>query len=697
MSKELSQQISYGDKFKDFLRNYRDSTGIFKYVERIHRMMNMDMSSLNIDYPDLYRYNTTLAEALVDNPDDILIQFGDALKDLVSSEDPSYAEKKGKFHIRVYGLFDTIKIREIRTSHAGKLIQVEGIITRMHPIRSKMIKATFRHEKEGCNAEFYWPSEENEYIEDKIEKPTICPVCGEAGGKFTLIKGKSLYIDWQELTVQEKPEDVPGGQMPRSTPVQLIDDLVDIARPGDRVTIVGVVKLQQTGVTSLSPLFEIYIEANSVKVSEKVLEEISITREDEEKILELSKDPWIREKIISSIGTTIYGHWDLKEAIALQLFGGIPKQAADGTRIRGDIHLLFVGDPGVAKSQLLQSAARVAPRAVFTSGKGSTAAGLTATVVKDSRTGEYYLEAGALVLADGGLAIIDEFDKMRPEDRVSIHEAMEQQTISISKAGIVARLNARASVLAAGNPKWGMYDINKPFPDNVTLPPTILSRFDLIFVVRDEMNKERDQRLARHILDVHSDYDKFTPEIDPQLLKKYVIYAKRYVKPKLTEEAKDLIESFFVTLRGSALSAGNQEGGQTPVPITARQLEAIVRLAEAHAKVSLKNEITEEDAEEAIRLTISFLTSVGLDIESNTIDIGIITTGSSYHSRRIMSLVVDTLKRLTEDKPCAKLDDLVDEIVNTQKIQKDKVIEAIQKVHKEGLIIETRNNCFKPA
>jgi replicative DNA helicase Mcm len=697
LSKEVTQQISYGEKFKDFLRNYRDSTGTFKYVERIHRMMNMDMSSLNIDYPDLYRYNTALAEALIDNPDDILIQFGDALKDIVSSEDSSYAEKKGKFHIRVYGLFDTIKIREIRTNHSGKLIQVEGIITRMHPIRSKMIKATFRHEKEGCNAEFYWPSEENEYIEDKIEKPTICPVCGEAGGKFTLIKGKSLYIDWQELTVQEKPEDVPGGQMPRSIPVQLIDDLVDIARPGDRVTIVGIVKLQQTGVTSLSPLFEIYIEANSVKVSEKVLEEISITREDEEKILELSRDPWIREKIISSIGTTIYGHWDLKEAIALQLFGGIPKQAADGTRIRGDIHLLFVGDPGVAKSQLLQSASRVAPRAVFTSGKGSTAAGLTATVVKDSRTGEFYLEAGALVLADGGLAIIDEFDKMRPEDRVSIHEAMEQQTISISKAGIVARLNARASVLAAGNPKWGMYDINKPFPDNVTLPPTILSRFDLIFVVRDEMNKERDQRLARHILDVHSDYDKFAPEIDPQLLKKYVIYAKRYVKPKLTEEAKNLIESFFVTLRGSALNIGNQEGGQTPVPITARQLEAIVRLAEAHAKVSLKNEITEEDAEEAIRLTISFLTSVGLDIESNTIDIGIITTGSSFHSRRLMSLVVDTLKRLTEDKPCAKLDDLVDEIVNTQKIQKDKVIEAIQKVHKEGLIIETRNNCFKPA
>ncbi|AFZ70415.1 putative ATPase involved in replication control, Cdc46/Mcm family [Caldisphaera lagunensis DSM 15908] len=697
MSNEVSQEISYGEKFKDFLRNFRDSTGAFKYVERIHRMMNMDMSSLNVDYPDLYRYNTNLAEILIDNPEEILNQFGEALKDIVSSEDPSYAEKKNKFHIRIYGLFNTIKIRDIRTNHAGKLIQIEGIITRMHPIRSKMIKATFKHEKEGCNAEFYWPAEENEYLEDKIEKPTICPICGEAGGKFTLVKNKSLYIDWQELTIQEKPEDVPGGQMPRSIPVQLMDDLVDIARPGDRVTIVGSVKLQQTGSTSLSPLFELYLEANSVKVSEKVLEEISITREDEEKILDLSKDPWIREKIISSIGTTIFGHWDLKEAIALQLFGGIPKQAADGTRIRGDIHVLFVGDPGVAKSQLLQSASRVAPRAVFTSGKGSTAAGLTATVVKDSRTGEFYLEAGALVLADGGLAIIDEFDKMRPEDRISIHEAMEQQTISISKAGIVARLNARASVLAAGNPKWGMYDINKPFPDNVILPPTILSRFDLIFVVRDFIQMEKDRRLARHILDVHSDYDKFAPEIDPQLLKKYIIYAKRYVKPKLTEEAKNLIETFFVALRGSALSSSNQEGGQTPVPITARQLEAIVRLAEAHAKMSLKNEITEEDAEEAIRLTVSFLTSVGLDIETNTIDANIITTGASLQSRKLMSILVDSLKRLTETKQCVRSEDLVNDIVNNHKVAKDKVIEALQRAHREGMIIEIRNGCYKPA
>ncbi|PMP88382.1 MAG: Minichromosome maintenance protein MCM [Caldisphaera sp.] len=692
---QVSQELSPGEKFKDFLKNFRDITGNFKYVERLHRMMNLNMSSLVIDYPDLYRYNTKLAEKLVDNPQETLKEFGDAVKDLVASEDSQYAEKKEKFYARIYGLFETLKIRDIRTSNAGKLIQIEGIITRMHPIRSRMIKSTFRHEKEGCNAEFYWPTGEDEIIEDKIEKPNYCPVCGEAGGKFTLLKDKSIYVDWQELSIQEKPEDVPGGQMPRSIPVQLIDDLVDIARPGDRVTIVGIVKLQQTGSTSLSPLFELYIEANSVKVSEKVLEEISITREDEEKIIELSKDPWIEEKIISSIGATIFGHWDLKEAIALQLFGGVAKQAPDGTRIRGDIHVLFVGDPGVAKSQLLQSASRIAPRSVFTSGKGSTAAGLTATVVKDSRTGEYYLEAGALVLADGGLAIIDEFDKMRTEDRVSIHEAMEQQTISISKAGIVARLNARASILAAGNPKLGMYDPTRPFPDNVTLPPTILSRFDLIFVVRDYMGKDRDQRLARYILDVHSDYDKFLPEIDMQLLKKYVIYAKRYVRPKLTDEAKSIIENFFVSLRSNATSESQE--GQSPVPITARQLEAIVRLAEAHAKLYLRNEVKEEDAEEAIRLTLSFLTSVGLDFKSDKIDISIITTGASYRSRKAMTIMVDTLKRMAENKQCVRLDDLSNELKEKYKMQNDEIMENIQKLHKEGIILEIKSNCYKPA
>ena len=683
-------EIGYVEKFKDFLRNYRDEAGRFKYLERIRRLINYNQTSLLIDYSDIYRYDTTLAEALVEEPDKLLKEAGEAIREIVRVEDPEYAEKR-KFTPRILGLYETVGIRELRSEHLGSLIQIDGIITRMHPLRSRMIKAVFRHEK--CGAEFEWPQVEDEQIGEKIEKPSICPVCGEGGGKFILVKEKSKYIDWQKVVVQERPEDVPGGQMPRSIEVHLTEDLVDIARPGDRVTIVGIPRLEQQ--SDRSPLYEMYIEANSVRISEKVLEEVSITREDEERIRELARDPWVREKIIASIAPSIYGHWDLKEAIALLLFSGVPKTMPDGTRIRGDIHVLFIGDPGVAKSQLLQSAARIAPRAVLTSGKGSTAAGLTAAVVRDNKTGEFYLEAGALVLADGGVAIIDEIDKMKSDDRVAIHEAMEQQQISISKAGIVARLNARASVLAAGNPKYGLYDPSKSFVDNINLPPTILSRFDLIFVVRDVINMQRDRELARYILEAHSNIEKFKPEVDPQLLKKYVIYARRYIRPKLSPQAKRLIEDFFVEMRSSALAG--QEGQQTAIPITARQLEAIVRLSEAHAKMALKDEVGEDDAEEAIRITIAFLESVGLDIETGTIDVSIITTGASLHTRRVMSLVVDTIKKITEagGKRCAKMQEITAMIKEAHNVSEEKVKEAIRRLHQEGLIYELRTDCYK--
>ncbi|MGC9071416.1 MAG: minichromosome maintenance protein MCM [Acidilobus sp.] len=692
MSEGVSQELSMGEKFKEFLRNFRDTSGL-KYMDRVHRMINLDMSSLIVDYPDLYRYSPEVAEALVDSPIKVLREFDDALKDLVASEDPDYAKRKGKFHVRVQGLYESTKIRDIKTAHMGKLVQIEGIITRMRPVRSKMVRAAFRHEKEGCNVEFLWPQSEDEELEDKIERPPVCPACHESGGRFVLLRDKSVYMDWQELTLQERPEDVPGGQMPRSVTVELTEDLVDIARPGDLVTVVGVVEPSPIG-GEKTPLFELRVEANSLRISEKVLEEVAITRDDEEKILELAKDPWVRERIVTSIAPTIYGHWDLKEAIALQLFGGVQKVMPDGTRVRGDVHVLFIGDPGVAKSQLLQSASRIAPRSVFTSGKGSTAAGLTAAVLKDPKTSEYFLEAGALVLADGGLAVIDEFDKMRPEDRVSIHEAMEQQTVSISKAGIVARLNARAAVLAAGNPKYGLYDPQRPFVDNVNLPPTVLSRFDLIFVVRDLISKEHDERLAQYILDVHSDMSKYAPEIDPQLLKKYVIYAKRYHRPRLSEEAKAIIKDFFVTMRSSALKYGSE--GQIPVPVTARQLEALVRLSEAHARMKLKEVVDTEDAEEAIRLVMSFLSSVGIDIESGVIDYGIISTGASFHARRLMSVISDAVKRLSEDgRPCVKHDDLIKEVVNVTRVSKDKVEEAITKMKQQGLLIEHRAECYK--
>ncbi|MCX8195533.1 MAG: minichromosome maintenance protein MCM [Acidilobaceae archaeon] len=677
MGKEIAA-IAYGDAFREFVSSFRDESGSLKYKERLMRMLNFGARSLVIEFGDLYRYDVALAEDLVDKPGVVLKAFSEELARLAGDQK--------RYKVRVVGLYEVTKIRNVRSEHVGKLVEIEGIVTRMHPHKSKLLKAYFRHDR--CGGEFQWPPGDEE-VGERVDRPTVCPVCGEGGGRFILMRERSLLVDWQKIVVQEKPEDVPGGQMPRSIPVHLTEDLVDSVRPGDRVSITGIVRLYDED--SRSPYQDLYVEAVGVRASERALEEVVITREDEEKILELKSDPWIKEKIISSIAPGIYGYWNLKEAIALLLFGGQPKVLKDETRIRGDIHVLFLGDPGVAKSQLLQAASRIAPRAVFTTGKGSTAAGLTAAVVRDSRTGEFFLEAGALVLADGGVAVIDEIDKMDPKDRVAIHEAMEQQQVSISKAGIVARLSARASVLAAGNPKLGLYDPNRSFVDNVNLPPTILSRFDLIFVIRDTINIERDRKLVKHILGVHAEPERAKPEIEPELLKKYIIYARRYVRPKLTPAASQLLEEFFVEVRSAALH--HQEGGQAPVPITARQLESLVRLAEAHARMALREEVTEEDAAAAIRLMTEYLTSVGMDVESGVVDVSTIMTGTGFTTRRLMAEVLDLIKRGSTEGKCVKLEDIVAEM-SKRNVERRKVEEVVSKMNREGIIYDKGNGCY---
>lgn len=509
-------------------------------------------------------------------------------------------------------------------------------------------------------------------------------------GSFKILYDKSKMIDWQKIVLQERPEEVPPGQLPRSIEVVLTDELVDAARPGDRIVVVGIVRVRpDTTLGKKRGIFDLYIEANNIEVSQKVLEEVTITREDEERIRALARDPWVRKKILVSIAPTIYGMWDIKEAIALALFGGVPKVHRDGTRRRGDIHVLMIGDPGTAKSQLLQYVVKIAPRAIYTTGKGATAAGLTAAVIRDKTTGEYYLEAGALVLADGGVAAIDEIDKMREEDRSAIHEAMEQQTVSIAKAGIVARLNARTTVIAAGNPRFGRYLPDRPLAENINLPPPILSRFDLIFVIRDIPNPERDRALARFVLQVHSDADSIKPEIPPDLLRKYISYARRYVRPRLTEEAMKLLEDFFTEMRKAAA------GPNSAIPLTARQLEALIRLAEAHARMRLKDKVTREDAEAAIRLVLSFLASAGIDVESGAIDIDTIMTGKPKSKREKMLKVLNLLRELasTSSEECVTMKELVKRAAQ-EGIDSLLVEETIRNLTRDGVIYERKPGCY---
>ncbi len=678
------------DKFKEFLRTYKDRYGRLKYHERILSMINLAQKSLIIDWNDLYLYDSRLARLLINEPDRVLKMFKEAIYEIVQQENPTYAEEAQEFFPRIRNLPEVIPLRQLRSEYIGKLVMVEGILVRATPIKEKIVRARYLHVHPECNQEFDWPLEGE--MGEFIETPPVCPLCGKLGGHFKLLSEKSKMIDWQKIVLQERPEEVPSGQLPRSIEIHLTRDLVDTARPGDRISVTGILRVRQERAArrGSKAIFDMFIDANHIEVSQKVLEEIVITKEDEKKILELSRDPWIRQKIISSIAPAIYGHWDVKESIALLLFSGVPKVLEDGTRIRGDIHVLLIGDPGTAKSQLLQYAARISPRGIYTSGKGSTAAGLTATVIRDKTTGDYYLEAGALVLADGGIAAIDEIDKMREEDRTAIHEALEQQTVSIAKAGIVARLNARAAVLAAGNPKFGRYLPNRSVTENINLPVTILSRFDLIFVLRDKPDESIDSSLASHILRIHREAEEIKPEIPPDLLRKYIGYARRYVRPRLTPEAAKLLQDFFVEMRKTSATSPD-----SPVAITARQLEALVRLAEAHARMALKREVEVEDAEEAIRLMKTFLESVGVDVESGAVDIDVIMTGKPRSQQERIARVLELIEELERDSEegCARIKDIAKR-AEEEGIDSKFVEKAIRILKREGSIFEKQYGCL---
>jgi len=681
VSKANEQLLDVASSIEDFLHNFK-LDGKSKYRELIRRMILEGRYDVEIDFNDVMSYNPKLAEVVIKNPEYMLKQFSEVLRKIVEYEAPDYAERVYEIIPRFRNLPLIFKIRDLRSHLLNNLIAVEGIVVRASPPKQKIVEAVFQHD---CGNEVKVP-----VAGDTVEKPLQCPYCHKSSGNWRLVEEKSRFRDFQRLVIQEKPEEMPAGRMPRSIEADIYDNLVDMARPGDRVVVIGVLKLRGDGGKRLKSLHDMYIETNNIMVSQRILEEIEITKEDEENIKELAKDPLIRRKIIASIAPAIHGLWDIKEAIALLLFGGVPKVLPDGTKIRGDIHVLIIGDPGTAKSQLLQYVARIAPRAVYTTGKGATAAGLTAAVVRDKQTGEYYLEAGALVLADGGIACIDEIDKMREEDRVAIHEAMEQQTISIAKAGIVARLNARTSVLAVGNPRYGRYLVNRSIAENVNLPPTILSRFDLIFVMRDVPNSERDLRLAKHITYAHMKEEDVKPIIEVETLRKYVAYARKFTRPVLSEGARKMLEEFFVEMRRKSL-----EVPDSPVAITARQLEALIRLAEAHAKMALNDVVTEDDAAEAIRLVKSMLESVGIDVESGEIDIDVIMTGKPKSQREKMLIIEEVIRNLAKEEGCAKIKAIVSK-AREQNIEDKLVEEVLVRMRREGLIYEVKEGCYAP-
>jgi len=679
MTEEL-ETVDPQEQFQEFLKTE-------KYRQRIAQMAVAGKTSLIIDFEDLLVFDQKLAETLLERQGEYLKHANNAAYDQLRIEDPEYAEKleAQTLSVRIVKLLEAAQLRKLGSNHIGKLVMVEGIVVRSTPVRPMVMQAAFKCKRCG---EMTPVNQTGQFV----KAPFACsnPSCA-AKGPFDFIQEESTFVDSQDLRIQERPEDLPPGQLPRTLNAKLIGtEVVDVARPGDHISIVGIVCAFSTagpgGVGKLRT-FMLYLDVNSIEVLDKEPETALPTPEEEEKILELAKDPWIHRKIVASIAPSIYGYEHIKEAIMYLLFGGVGKSLPDIT-IRGEINALLVGDPGTAKSQLLQYVSRIAPRGLYTSGRGTTAAGLTAAVIRD-KGGGMNLEAGALVLADKGIACIDEMDKMRPEDRVAIHEAMEQHTVSIAKGGIVATLNARTAILAASNPSLGRYESHRTVAENISLPVTILSRFDLIFVLRDVPNKESDGKMSAHILELHrKGLSPIEPPISPDLLRKYITYAKG-VRPTLTPEAVQRLNDFYLAMRSASESEGS------PVAITARQLESLVRVAEAHARSALRKEVKAEDAEAAIAIMKRSLEEVGIDLSSYKMDIDIIMTGKPKSVRDRLQTILSTLMELERETGIVEKTTLLNDLDERYKISRGEAERLIGQLLREGTIYEPREGYLK--
>ncbi|MEM5802089.1 MAG: minichromosome maintenance protein MCM [Candidatus Aenigmatarchaeota archaeon] len=652
------------EKFLEFLNEF--------YKQELMQAISEGKQSIAIDFSLLDRFDVELANYLLENPDEVISYAGEAVEQL----DLGLGE--AELTLRFYNLPESnhIRIRNLRAEHIKKMIVVEGIVKRASEVRPEVAEAIFQ-----C------PECDNQITviqtERTISGPVVCDSCKNKKG-FKLV-GQKLY-DARWIVIEE-PFEITSGERPSEIMVYLKKDLTsprmqNKTDPGNRIKVVGILKeLPRRLKGTRSRQMEIYLEANHVEAVETEWEELEITPEDEAKIIELSKDPEIYVKFVNSIAPAIYGMEEVKEAILLQLFGGEPKILPDGTRVRGDIHTLLIGDPSTAKSALMKVVSTLIPRGRYVSGKGVTGAGLTATVVRDEEfLGGWVLEAGALVLCNKSLCAIDEFEKIEKTDLTAMHEAMEQQTISIAKANIVATLPAQTAILGGGNPKLGRFDPYIPIKEQIDIPETILARFDLKFAIRDIPNPEIDEKIADHILKVrHFEGEEAKPIIDHELLKKYVSYARKKVHPKLTREAAEAIKNFYLDLR-------SKSGEESAIAITPRQYEALIRLAEASAKVQLRNEVLIEDAMRAIRLMKASLREFGFEPATGQLDIDRaegrrITAAQRSRIRMVMDIIDKLTEELGKEIP-------FDEVLRRAREQAiENPDEIIRKMLSEGMLI----------
>jgi len=656
-------------RFHEFLESY--------YYENIIENLRKDLKFVVVDFAELSKFDIDLTNHLLEDPEE-------AIKAAELATAQFDVENIHNFRVRFTNLpqSQNIMVRNIRSKHIGKFVCVNGIVRQKSDVRPQVTVAKFECPVCGNVINVM-------QLDGNFKEPSKCG-CGRKG-KFTLLS-KDL-VDAQGIVLEEVPESLEGGEQPKRINILLKDDLVSPlsekrTNPGSKITIVGTIKevpiILKTG--SKSTRFDLMIESNYVGSIEESLYEIDITPEEEQKILELSKEPNLFAKLVESAAPSIYGYEKVKESLLLQLVGGVRKVRSDKVVSRGDTHILLVGDPGSGKSVMLKRISTISPKGRYVSGKGVSGAGLTASVVRDEFLKGWSLEAGALVLASDGICCIDEMDKMGVEDRAAMHEALEQQTVSISKANIQATLISRTTVLAAANPKFGRFDPYGIIAEQIDMPPTLINRFDLIFTIKDIPDESKDEKMASHILKLHQEPDSFKAEISTEFLRKYIAYAKQKIIPRITDRALEEIKSFYLKMR----SSGSAEGGVKTIPISARQLEALVRLTEASAKIRLSQEATEEDARRAIQLVEYCLMQVGFDKETGKIDIDRIATGISASQRShiviIKEIIADLESKVGKTIP---MDDVIEEAKN-RGVSEDKAEEVLEKLKRVGEVFEPR-------
>ncbi|XP_030439653.2 DNA replication licensing factor MCM3 homolog 3 [Syzygium oleosum] len=608
------------------------------YMDDIKTMINHKRRRLVVDISDLHSFRD-LAPRILRNPGEYMQAFSDAVTDLVHRIDGKYLKEGETVLVGFEGPFVSRRVtpRELLSEFIGSMVCVEGIVTKCSLVRPKVVKSVH-----FCPSTEKFTTREYRDITSNMGLPTgsVYPTRDENGNLLVTEYGLCRYKDHQTLSMQEMPENSAPGQLPRTVDIIVEDDLVDSCKPGDRVAIVGIYKaIPGKSKGSVNGVFRTVLVANNVSLLNKEANAPIYTPEDLKNIKKIAGRDDTFDLLGNSLAPSIYGHSWIKKAVILLMLGGVEKNLNNGTHLRGDINMMMVGDPSVAKSQLLRAIMNIAPLAISTTGRGSSGVGLTAAVTSDQETGERRLEAGAMVLADRGVVCIDEFDKMNDQDRVAIHEVMEQQTVTIAKAGIHASLNARCSVVAAANPIYGTYDRSLTPTKNIGLPDSLLSRFDLLFIVLDQMDPDIDRQISDHVLRIHRYRSTFDGgEVDGssrygredeadadssvfvkynrmlhgrktgkrqkndsltiKFLKKYIHYAKHRIQPELTDEASEHIATAYAELRNASSNA--QTGGT--LPITARTLETIIRLSTAHAKLKLSRKVTNSDVEAALKV-----------------------------------------------------------------------------------------------